>query len=99
MLKPRGYGVGTDPNAHGNKVEHDYATCIHCGFIGGVRPGIGQPLSVMIFRADNTHYFKEMGFCRKCMDYVCPKAACQTCNGSRFKAMEIEENQARKLIL
>ncbi len=97
MLKPDGYGIGLGPDWKGGKVEHDNVTCIHCGKIDMVRPGLGQALAVMVFRADNTHYFKEAGFCRSCMAYHCPKPECQTCN-NRFKRMEAEENQARKFI-
>lgn len=93
MLNPNGYAHIIDPNAPGGESKHDVVTCIECGHIDMVRPGLGQPLSVMIFRTDGTHYFKECGFCRSCMQPVCPRCDGKPCN-NRFRRIDAEEKQA-----
>lgn len=94
---PHGYGVIIGDPAHSFGIaEHDAVTCIHCGHIDMVRPSAGGPLQVMVFRRDGTHYFKDAGFCRSCMQPICPKCDGKPCN-NRFRRMEREEAAARKV--
>jgi hypothetical protein len=97
MLKPQGYGSGTGPAWRGGKTEGDMTCCIHCGHVDLVQAGIGKPLCVLVFRTDGTHYLREAGFCRSCMASTCGRAQCIPCN-NRFRALEIEEKQARRFI-
>lgn len=98
MRHPHGFGqiIGDPAHAHGI-AEHDTITCIHCGQVGMVKSSTTGKLEVMVFRADGTHYLKEAGFCRSCMEPVCPKCDGRPCN-NRHRRMELLES-ASALIL
>jgi hypothetical protein len=98
MLKPHGYATITDPGAKRLVEEHDQLGCPHCGVVLSVKPG-GGPLQCMILRADGTHYFKDAGFCRSCMEPVCPRCDGKPCD-NRHRRLDREEEAARpKLII
>lgn len=95
MRNPQGYAQIIDP-ALASPVEFDTVTCIHCGQIGMTRSPGGK-LEVMVFRADGSHYMLEAGFCRSCMQVVCPKCSGKPCN-NRFRRLDGEEKAAQRLI-
>lgn len=97
MLKPHGYGMIVGDPAHSfGMEEHDTVTCIHCGSIGMVKSALTGTLEVMVFRKDGTHYFKECGFCRSCMEPICPKCDGKPCS-NRFRRLEKEELMALRM--
>jgi hypothetical protein len=94
MRDPQGYSIVTDPR-FSRPIERDTTTCGHCNAVSFTEREAGKP-QVLIFRMDGTHYMKDVGFCRKCWRYICPR-----CEGKRdctpFEAkLEIEEAVARK---
>ena len=93
MLRANGYGVIIGPD--GNQ-ENDVVTCVHCSRIEMVRPGVGKPLSVLVYRANGTHYLKEAGFCRNCMAPICPACDGKPCN-NRFRQLDEDEKRARQM--
>lgn len=96
MRKPHGFGqIIGDPKHSYGVAEHDTVMCIHCGHIDMVRSSLSGKLEVMVIRADGTHYMKECGFCRSCMEPVCPKCAGKPCD-NRFRRMEAEEKVVRE---
>lgn len=92
MLNPGGYAV---TKTLGEKdVEQDVELCAHCSVIMYRRPGLNVPPQVMVFRPDNTVYFKDVDKCLKCNRYKCPRRACVECTPYE-KKIDMEEKAAR----
>jgi hypothetical protein len=98
MRQPGGYATIIDPGASRLVEEFDTITCPHCGFVAMTRAGLRATPQVMIFRADGTHYMKDAGFCRDCYQHVCPRCDGKPCD-NRFRRLDREEAEARKLII
>lgn len=97
MRNPHGYAVIFDPDLRGGVEEHDTITCPHCGSIGMTKSSSTGRLEVLIFRADGSHYLKECGFCRSCMEPVCPRCDGKPCD-NRHRRIDAMEALAHKLI-
>lgn len=96
MRKPHGFGqIIGDPAHSFGMAEHDMVTCIHCGGISMSRSSVTGKLEVLIMRVDGTHYMKECGTCRSCMEVICPRCVGKPCN-NRWRRMEAEEKAAAK---
>lgn len=88
MRNPHGYATIADPS-FGSIQEFDVLSCIHCGKVDMTRNPDGN-LSVLVYRADGTHYLKEAGFCRSCYKPICPRCVGKLCD-NRFRRLEEEE--------
>lgn len=96
MLKAHGFGQIIGDPAHGyGMAEHDLVNCVHCGGISMVKSSTTGKMEVMVFRADGTHYMKECGYCRSCMEPICPKCDGKPCD-NRFRRMDKQEKAALK---
>lgn len=97
MLRAEGYSIITSPGERAK--EHDTFTCAHCNFITFTKPGIGQPLQVVVIQNDQSIVMKDAGFCRSCFRHICPKCEkLRECTPLMAK-IEAEEAEARRLIL
>lgn len=96
MRKAHGFGeIIGDPGRGFSVGAHDMVNCIHCGHIDMVRSKTSGNLEVMVVRADGSHYFLEAGFCRQCMEPICPKCNGKPCS-NRHRRMEQQEKAALK---
>ena len=95
MRNPQGYAEIFNPGIAVE--EHDTVTCIHCGQVGMTKSSLSGIPEVLVYRPDGTHYLREAGFCRSCMNYTCGRKCCIECN-NRFRKLEQEEKTAWKLI-
>lgn len=96
MKDPQGWAQIIDPTAGRLVTEYDTITCIHCGKVEMTRGPRGK-LQCLVVRADNTHYFREAGFCRNCYRPVCPACDGKPCT-NRFRLLDEEEGFAKKML-
>lgn len=94
MRTAGGYSVVVSPGER--PLEHDTTNCAHCGHIGFMQAGFGPP-RMLIFKADGTHYLKEIERCLKCFQFICPRAQCVECI-PYLKKVDDAEKAARKFI-
>lgn len=96
MLKAHGFGhIVGDPAHSFGMAEHDLVNCVHCGGISMLKSSLTGKMEVMVMRRDGTHYMKECGYCRSCMEPICPKCDGKPCD-NRFRRMEDQEKAALK---
>lgn len=95
MLRADGYSIITSPGER--PVEADLEKCAHCQAIQFMRAGFGAP-QVMIFRADATHYMRDVSRCLNCYRFICPRCEGKPCIPFE-KKVDLEEAAARKRIV
>lgn len=92
MRNAEGYSVVVSPGER--PIEHDTATCAHCQGISFTKSPGGK-LQVLMFKNDGSHVLRDIGFCRNCYRYVCPRCEGKECVPFE-KKLDLEEAAARK---
>ena len=98
MRNPMGYATIIDPTASRLTEEFDTITCPHCGTVAMTKAAMTGCVEVLIYRADGTHYMREVSRCLKCYQHVCPKCEGKPCS-NRFARLDEEERAAARIII